>query len=213
MPAPAPFVIYLVLFHAAWTAWVLWGYPHLRALGEATLTYAAVNLTLRLLLWVAPVFLYLRLVDRRNPIDFLKLKQNWQRGVVVGITLSLLNLLGTMARFGIPHLRPGSVTWNSILGASILIGFVEEIPYRGFIWQKLGEYMSFWPATLLASLLFLGIHLPGWISLHLLRAGNVVSVFLFGMVLTMVFRLVNSLWSVIIAHSTNDFFAAVLFHL
>ena len=48
------FVLYLILFHGSWTTWVVFGYPHLRALGEHTLLYASINVLVRALLWVLP---------------------------------------------------------------------------------------------------------------------------------------------------------------
>ena len=39
------------------------------------------------------------------------------------------------------------MTWNSVLGTSLGIGFFEEIPFRGFILQKLGARMNFWLVT------------------------------------------------------------------
>jgi len=206
------FVIYLVLFHAAWVAWVYLVYPRLRLLGEATLWYALMNLTLRLLIWVVPVFIYLRWIDRVGALDYLKLKSHWQRGLLIAVGFSILNFLLSLARYGWPHPRPGAVTWNSILGTSLLIGFVEEIPYRGFIFQKLAERFSLTTATLLSSLLFLLIHVPGWISLHLLHTGTIIFVFVFGVVMVILFRWTKSLWAPILSHSLNDFMSAVLFH-
>src|SRR5262249_23402910 len=104
-----------------------------------------------------------------------------------------------------------SVTWNSILGTSLLIGFIEEIPYRGFILQKFQERYGFWVANLLSSLLFLSMHLPGWISLHVLRAEVVIFVFFFGALMAFVFRYSKSLGSAIVAHSLNDFLSVVIF--
>lgn len=40
----------------------------MRILGEATLVYALVNVSLRLLIWVLPVFLDLRWVDAEEPV-------------------------------------------------------------------------------------------------------------------------------------------------
>ena len=188
-------------------------YPWLRSLGERTFTYAVANISIRLVVWVLPVFLYLIYVDGVNPCEYLKLKRNWKRGVIIGVGLSVVNLLGTMIRFGMPHPMAQSVTWNSVVGTSILIGFIEEIPYRGFMLQKFTERYGFWAATAISSILFLGIHLPGWISLHLLKASSVVSVFIFGLLMAIVFRYGKSLWGPIIAHSTNDFIAFVLFRL
>lgn len=208
----APFVVYLIVFHTFWMwGFVFWVYPWMKSLGDTTLRYALVNIAIRLLVWVLPVFLYLRYIDHFDPIEYLKLKQNWQRGLIIGMVLSLINFFGSMMRFGLPHPGLQSLTWNSVISTSFLIGFIEEIPYRGFILQKFEERYGFWIATLLSSLLFLSIHLPGWISLHLLKAESVISVFIFGVVLAIIFRYGKSLWGPIITHSLNDFIAFVIF--
>ena len=211
-PTAFPFIAYLLLFFALWTGWVLWIYPRVEALGNTTLIYAILNIALRLLLWVLPVFLYLRYIDHINPFTYLKLRQHWQRGILVGLAISLINFLGMLLRFGPPHLSTQYLTWNSILSTSILIGFVEEIPFRGFIFQKLHEKYSFWIANLLSSLLFLAIHLPGWISLHLLTLPTVISIFLIGIILATIFHYSKTLWSSIVAHSLNDFLSSIIFH-
>ena len=215
-PAPTngmPLVLYVIAFFLTWTAWVVWLYPRLLLLGDRTFSYALVNLTTRGLIWVAPVFLYVRFVDRTDPISYLKLAGPWRRGVVVGLLAGVLNLAGTIARFGAPHPALGSLTWNSILGTSMLVGFIEEVPFRGFIFQKLGERMRTSHAIAVSSLLFVGIHLPGWVSLGTLRAANVVTIFVIGTILAAMFRWTGSLWSAIVAHSANDFVTAVLFRL
>jgi membrane protease YdiL (CAAX protease family) len=206
------FVSYLILFHATWTVWVLVGYPHVRALGEETLAYALINLAVRGLIMVLPVFLYLRYVDGVKPIVSLKLTQHWQRGLLVALVFSVLNLLLTLTQRGLPHLHATAFTWNSVLSTSLLVGFVEEIPYRGFIFQRLNEWFSFPVASLISSLLFLLIHLPGWLSLHLFRTQVAIFVFIFGVVMTVLLRYARSLWAPIVSHSLNDFFSAVLFH-
>jgi membrane protease YdiL (CAAX protease family) len=210
----APFLIYLIVFHAFWMwGFVFWIYPWMQSLGKTTLLYALVNIPLRLLVWVLPVFLYLRHIDHVHPIEYLRLKQNWKRGVIIGIVLTLINFLGSTLRFGIPHPTLQSFTWNSVIGTSLLIGFIEEVPYRGFILQKFEERWGFWVANLLSSLLFLGMHLPGWISLHLLKVESVILVFIFGVVMAIIFRYGKSLWGPIISHSTNDFIAFLIFRI
>ena len=202
-------MIYLVLFHATWAVWVLLGYPHLRTLGKQTLSYAIVNVTVRILLWVLPVFVYLRYVDNVKPSLYLKLKQHWRRGLLIALAFSALNFAGSVVQHGLPHLRPEAITWNSVLSTSLLIGFVEEVPYRGFIFQKLNERFSFVTASLVSSLLFLAIHLPGWLSLHLFTIHNAVFVFVFGVLMTLLLRFARSLWAPIVSHSLNDFFSIV----
>jgi uncharacterized protein len=207
----APFIAYLVGFHAAWVGWVLLIYPWLRTLGEATLRYALLNVAGRLLIWVLPVFLYLRYVDRVDPLDYLRLRRRWRRGVLVGLGLTLINALLGLLRYGLPQPSLQALTWNSVLSTSILIGFVEEIPYRGLILRKLEGALGFWPASLLSSLLFLAIHLPGWILLGIFSVETAGFIFIFGMIMALVVRRSGSLWSAIVAHSLNDFLAAIIF--
>jgi membrane protease YdiL (CAAX protease family) len=209
----SPFIAYLLLFYGCWIGWVYLIYPPTQALGTATLAYALANIATRLLLWIIPVFLYLRYIDHVNPVAYLKLNQYWKRGILLGLALTLLNFLGTMLRFGPPHPSLHYVTWNSILGTSILIGFFEEIPFRGFIFQKLQEKFPVWIANLLSSLLFLCIHLPGWIMLHTLTWSNVISIFVLGVIFAAIFYFSKTLWSSIVTHSLNDFLSFVLFHL
>lgn len=205
------FVLYLIILHTTWTIWVLVGYPRIRALGEGTLLYALLNLAVRGLLLVLPVFVYLRYVDHVKPILYLKLRQHWRRGLLVALVFSAVNLLLTIAQRGLPHFHAATFTWNSVLSTSLLVGFVEEIPYRGFIFQRLNEWFSFPVASLISSLLFLLIHLPGWFSLHLFKTQVAIFVFVFGVLMTVFLRYARSLWAPIVSHSLNDFFSTVLF--
>jgi membrane protease YdiL (CAAX protease family) len=206
-----PFLAYVVVFHLAWIAWPYVVYPRLVSIGEATLAYALLNIGLRLLIWVVPVLLYLRYVDGVEPFSYLGLRSHVRRGVAAGAAVTALNLIGSMARFGPPHPVAQSITWNSMLGTSFLVGFIEEIPYRGFMLQKLAARMNFWVANAITSLLFVAIHVPGWIALHALTAPKAAGIFVFGAVMATVFRWSASLWAPVIAHSTNDFMSFVLF--
>jgi CAAX protease family protein len=207
-----PFVAYVLVFHLCWIAWPFVVYPRLTALGDSTLAHALVNISFRLLLWVAPVVLYLRQVDRIEPLGYLKLRHHVARGFAGALVVSALNLAGSLVRFGIPHAGMQALTWNSALGTSFFVGFIEEIPYRGFMLQKFTERLGFWMATMLTSLLFIAIHVPGWIALHLLTIDRAVSIFVFAVVMAIVFRYSRSLWAPIIAHSANDCMSFLLFH-
>lgn len=206
-----PFVFYLIAFHAAWAAWPYVFYPRVVAIGDRTLAYALVNLAIRVLVWIVPVFAYLKYVDGVDPIRYLRLRERIGRGVAVGLALTVLNFLGSLLRFGVPHPTMQAVTWNSLLGSSFLIGFIEEIPYRGFMLQKIEARTGFWAANLITSLLFLEVHLPGWMALHMLTAPRALSVFVFGAIMAVVFRYARTLWAPILAHSGNDFLSVVVF--
>ena len=210
----ASILLYVAAFHLAWIAWPYLLYPRLTAaLGDRTLAYALIQLTIRALVWIAPVFLYLRYVHRVEPLEYLKLKRHIGRGFVVAAALTALNLGGTIARFGVPHPTLDRVSWNSVLGTSFLVGFIEEIPYRGFMLRKFAERLGFWPANLVTSLLFLAIHVPGWLALHTWRPGAAASVLVLGFVMGLAVRYSNSLWAPIVTHSANDFLSFVIFGL
>jgi len=208
-----PFLTYVVLFHLGWIAWPFLVYPRLIAIGEATLTYALANISLRLLVWVAPVVLYLRHVDHADPIRYLRLSSHAGRGVLVAMVVTALNIVGSVLRFGVPHPNLQSLTWNSVLGTSFMVGFIEEIPYRGFMLRKFTERIGAWWATLVTSLLFVAIHVPGWIALHQLRVDRAVTIFIFGVVMSAIVIYSRSLWASIIAHSANDFLSFVIFRI
>jgi len=207
------FLLYLVCFHVTWTAWVLLGYPRLRLLGEETLLYMLINVVVRALVWVLPVFIYLRYVNGVSPTRYLKLREHWRGGLLAALVFSIFNFLFFVAQHGLPQFHTGDITWNSVLSTTFLIGFVEEVPYRGFIFQQLNEWFSFSEAAVISSLLFVTIHLPGWLSLHLFRTQSVIFIFVFGMLMVALLRYSKSLWAPIVSHSLNDFFSVVLFRI
>jgi membrane protease YdiL (CAAX protease family) len=207
----APFLVYVAAFHLLWIAWPVFLYPRLVTVGSETLTYAVINLSFRFLYWIAPVLLYLRYVDGVDPFEYLRMTPPVRRGLMLALVLTAINVIGTFARFGMPHLSLQRVTWNSVLGTSFLIGLFEEIPYRGFMLRKFSERMNVWLANLVTSLLFLSIHLPGWIALHIFNPGAAVSVFLLGVVFAWAVSYSGSLWSAIITHSANDCLTFVIF--
>jgi membrane protease YdiL (CAAX protease family) len=207
----ALFFVYVVLFHGGWIAWPYLVYPRLVSIGEHSLSYALIHIGLRLLIWVVPVFAYLRSVERVEPLGYLRLTRHVGRGVTIGLFVTALNVAGSIARFGLPHPSMARITWNSMLGTSFFVGFIEEIPYRGFMLQQIESRSRFWTANLLSSVLFVGIHLPGWIALHQLSTDRVVTIFVFGVVMAVVFKYSGSLWAAIVAHSANDFLSFVLF--
>lgn len=208
---PILFYLYLLFFFASWIVYVVWIFPWKETLGNTTLLYAIVNISIRLLFWVLPVFLFLRHIDHVDPWEYLGLKHNWRKGIITGIVFSVINFVLNLFRFGIPHPNVESITWNSVLSTSILIGFIEEIPFRGFILQKMESQFGFWMANLVSSLLFLAIHLPGWVLLHQINPINIISIFAFGALWAILFKYSRSLWGSIVAHSLNDFIAFIIF--
>ena len=209
-PAGGVFALYLVAFFGAWTAHVLWLYPLVAGFGEGSVAEAAAGIGVRLLIWLAPVLLMLAQNGRVAPLRALGLVEHWPRGALAGVALAVPLFTASWMRFGWP--TAPYLTWHSVRGTSIGVGFFEEIPFRGYILQKLAARTNFWLANALASLLFVGIHLPGWLSLHLFGWPLAASIFAFSFVRDILFRITRSLWSCIVAHDANDFVSFVLFH-
>ena len=92
-----------------------------------------------------------------------------------------------------------------------MVGFIEEIPYRGFMLRQFTARIGRWPATLITSLLFVFIHVPGWIALHTMRVDRVASIFIFAVIMGLLVTYSRSLWASIIAHSANDWLSFVIF--
>src|SRR6476659_7186888 len=73
-PSTLPFIAYVITFHLLWACWPYLMYPKIVAIGERTFAYSVVNIGIRLLIWVTPVWLYLRRVDHVQPLDYLRLR-------------------------------------------------------------------------------------------------------------------------------------------
>ncbi len=206
-----PLVAYVATFFLAWTLYVYLVYPQARALGTDSLAFAIINQGVRLPIWILPVFVYARYVNGVNPLTYLKLASFSKRAILITLAVVLLDLLSSLLRYGMPDLSHANITWNTVLGSSLAVGLVEEIPFRGLLLQDLQERYGSWIGIIVSSLLFLLIHFPGWLLLGLPGLYTIVFVFVFGCIMSLLFKYTQSLWSPIIAHSFNDMLSVVIF--
>jgi membrane protease YdiL (CAAX protease family) len=179
---------------------------------DQALDNANINIVLReclyitgkLVMMVIPVLLYLKYIDLKEPFEYLKLKNHKITGIKWGFIVG--------AGFVIYYLIIASITKamniNFNIGinywiAGLLVGFVEEVPFRGFILQKLQEHFNFWTANLITVFIFLLYHYPTWFfSGHFKLFGfNVVFT---GIIFGYMLKKSKSLWSAIITHSIID---------
>lgn len=164
----------------------------------------------RLALWTAPVLLFLAL-EKRPVLDYLKLRRGVLLGLAWGAAFGALILAGNIvARFvmtGSWHLdfHIGLGRW---VGPVALVGLSEEVAFRGFFLQKFVERMGFARANLLQALLFLLMHVPGWVLLGRFRfpaaLQSAATVLLFALFAGWLLRRTNSLWACMVAHSFNN---------
>lgn len=208
------FLLFLAFFYAAWTLRVVLLMP-IDAYIENEWIQQCWSQGLRLSLWIAPLLIYLKKVEHAIPIQFLKL-DTFPRGK------SLLQGAGIMAAFLLAcvlnsiFLQGGSLSrlsefttsrWISLISSMSIISIVEEIVYRGFIFQKLRSAFSFHRTNLYTAFLFLLIHLPGWLYMQGPHWGMLTlaaSIFVAGWIFGWVREVTASLWPPIIVHFLNN---------
>lgn len=163
------------------------------------------NLILGLLLYVLlfnlPVFIYLIKVEKINPLKYLKLTENPLRGILVGIIVSSLLILLLLTK----NIVKGTLNVNFNIGilwvTGIMVGFLEEIPIRGFLLQKLAYKMNFWLANILTSCVFVSLHIPTWLNSNANIIQSSITTAMVSLVFGYLFREYKSLWTTIICHS------------
>ncbi|MGB0036301.1 MAG: CPBP family intramembrane glutamic endopeptidase [Candidatus Acidiferrales bacterium] len=132
-------------------------------------------------------------------------KRFWQ-GIPFGF-LALSLLLGSIAAlhgFSVPgqEIRGmEAVKYGVLFGIGfILVGIFEEFSFRGYMQATLGSGIGFWPAAILLSILFGGIHLgnPGEAKIGAFMAGC------FGLVAAFSLQRTGNLWFPIGMHAAWD---------
>lgn len=208
-PRRAPVVVFIALVFLIWIARVLLYDSILESLPSETLRRAS-GQALHLLLMALPAILYVVVVDRRNPLEYLKLTTKPGRGVVWGVAISAAFIAAHVAYFIVRRGTDFSrVDWPAGLNALSLAVVAEEVLFRGFVLQKLDEVMGFWKANILTSILFVAIHLPGWLLIAHKSGAEMIalSASIFGLSLLFGYSLkkAGSLLAPILVHVANNF--------
>lgn len=133
-------------------------------------------------------------------------------GLVAGLGLLglLLAILGGLGGWSVhlagPH-APGLLAGLASAGLWLGVGFLEEGSDRGYLLVQLSRCVSFWPAALLTSALFLLGHVanPGESWSGIAAAG------LIGLVLAYSFLRTGSLWFALGFHAAWDFAESFVF--
>lgn len=186
----------------------------------------------KLLTWIAPTWLYIQFVERQNPLVYLKLT-NPRKGLLWGLCgcIAVVFLeFSTLLRVQTFHLSQSTDTWVNVI---LLVGLMEEIPFRGFLFQKLQSLFgvsisSTTPMTteatetndfswgvvgamLISSLLFVLIHLPLWMSTgQSVDFGSLLAVFIVAILACSALKLSDSLWSSVLIHTFYNFLITML---
>ncbi|GAK50060.1 abortive infection protein [Candidatus Moduliflexus flocculans] len=200
--------VYALLFFITWTLFVFFVSPWLKIHGVVAKNLVAPMM--KVVIWTIPALLYLRYRDHVEPLAYLKMKGQLVNGALYGVGFSLLAIGIIVAK---EYLLKRTLQFNvnfaldSWIGGVLLVGFTEELLFRGFFLQKISETTTFWRANLIATTLFLFSHFPGWLEshsfiAHLVSGGSYI--FFFALIQGFVLKKSNSLWACIIIHAINN---------
>jgi membrane protease YdiL (CAAX protease family) len=168
-------------------------------------------------------YLVRRFLDKRTLSSLgLSRYQGWLADIAMGIGLGgLLNLLGFLAQWGSGWLTISGFAWQSLPAGDLLsglalgcllfmmVGFNEELIYRGYIMQNLAEDWGMVVAVFVTSALFGLAHLLNpYASLI-----STLSITLSGIFAAYGYLVTRSLWLPIALHFSADFFGGVVFGL
>jgi uncharacterized protein len=213
-------ILYLVCFFLVWSLRATLLYPidnHIQSEVARQIYGSAV----RIALWVVPVLVYLRAVDRTAALRFLKLTTPVdRRGLMVSVGVVAcyfgVGLLLEWAAAGghkTVSFKPGPWPWHGVLIGLPLAPAAEEILFRGFILEKCRGLTGFWRANLVTSLLFTAIHWPHWVCSQGLHAGLVplsAKIFLVSCLLGYLVKRTGSLWPSIVTHILNNLISTTI---
>ena len=139
-------------------------------------------------------------------------KRFWE-GVVWGLAMVtamvLLQRAEHVFEFGTGALHGGQLLKLALLWAvaTLLVGFFEELTFRGYLQFTLASGMGFWPAAVLSSLAFGATHLTD----SFYNWPGVVSAALFGLLFCLVLQRTGNLWMAIGFHAAVDFSETFVF--
>jgi membrane protease YdiL (CAAX protease family) len=211
--------LFLAAFFVVWTLRATWFYAVDESIASPTLRAAYSDL-LKFLLWVLPAAAFARWLRTTSPVKYLglslvpSLRSGWLCLAVTAIFLVAVALfeviIGRKSFSGASLL---SLSPALVLLQLVISPLFEEILFRGLIMK---EVMTLLPAPLanaLTSLLFMGVHLPYWLShggLTQMVMANAVGVFLFSVVACWLYARTASVWPPTLAHMVNNLLSSML---
>ncbi len=199
---------FIFAFYALWALRVFLLEPPLSVLRSAHPELAQIsNEVLRLLIWVLPVFIYLRFTENEeSPLTFLQIKTpinlKWTLYFTPIFLIWFFIALYTGKYAFQPEMNVFVFIFFKILGVPVM----EEILFRGFIQNALLKHFSFAKANLIQAALFMASHFA-WIYFFGLTTGvliNFLTVFILGLWFGFLTRKTNSLFPSIVWHLANN---------
>lgn len=172
------------------------------------------------LIWAIP-FLFLIVKEKHRetiqPEQIFRFHFHWKSFLTVFV-LSTTFVLGKMFfNHGGWWINP-NIFFLQELSKYLIVGFVEELVYRGFGLNMLSNFSSGRTAIVVSSLFFAALHIPAYfihwycdgVFLLATLISQIITVFIFGLIFGVVFQKSKSIWPVAIIHFWYDFIHVLL---
>lgn len=202
IPKPiAPFALYLTGFAVVWLGYVIFAWQH-------ALVPAPARPIVRSLLLVAAAFAWVLWRRPQQPLAWLGL---WPMSARQGLITTAIFVLILGVFLGL-HRGPGHLAGETTawFAWSFVGVFVEELMFRGTVLEELAAHYQSAIAILVSSILFLLLHVPGWLILSMHPGtAETVRVFLLGIACAVLRVLSRSLWPGIALHWANNLVAMI----
>ncbi len=162
---------------------------------------------LKIIVWLVPLSLFAR--AQKMPIVWhINPKRHWKPTLLVLVGLLVyFSIRGQLLVRGSVH----SVSVSFFVNAVLIAPPVEEMVFRGVIFQQLVQKLSFWQANIGSSLLFTIYHIPLWLARGQgLDIGTIGWVLIAGILFGWTFWKTQSLGPGTIVHSLHNLFLKML---
>jgi membrane protease YdiL (CAAX protease family) len=201
-----PDLSYAIAIYAFWTVWCILMVKQPSLFGEA-----ALRAIVRVLVVLIPAVLYASGNRAILKDDFFLLRNNWKRGVFVGVSTVLAGWIvffvssSSTLRFQWPT---GFAVWsNWILGSPL----AEELFFRGVALREFLKSGGTTRAIFFSATLFAVLHLPWWIISGEKTGAALITGFFammaYGVVFAVLVTTTKSLWASLLPHWCNNFIA------
>ncbi len=196
--------IFAVLFSIiAWTLYVL-----LMVVAPTPFANENLRAIARVSIVLFPAIFYIIGRQDISKLDYLQLRENWLRGIIVGLLIAgiylALNVIATMQHPVIAISANPAIWFNFIIGSPL----AEEVLFRGVLFNELNRRIPSYLAVIISALMFALLHVPVWLILDgmaiTLLIQNFVQIFFYGLVFATMMKFTKSLWTPLAAHWLNN---------
>lgn len=178
---------------------------------------AITSAIIKIVVWVIPVILLVKHMEKSNPFTYLGLRHNFRKSLkwTGWVSLAFIFYFVVLYFAVFDQHIDFEIGFDEWLNTILFVGITEEIVFRGFLLRKLMDSFRFWIANTITSLLFVSIHFPIWFYKGLFEfpyiLNSIITVFVLGIIFGFVYKKSNSLWSVIMIHSLYNFLVSLFY--